>query len=78
MKQFDARGEPIRGDREIDAHQAEVVRRIFCAFAAGVGPRAIARMLNQEGILGPEGKLWSDTTNRLNREWRSNGDAWKA
>ena len=64
VKKLDARGEQIRGDREIDAHQADVIRRIFRDFAAGVGPRAIAKALNDQGIAGPEGKLWNDTTIR--------------
>ncbi|WP_234934294.1 recombinase family protein [Agrobacterium vitis] len=29
-----------------------------------MGPRAIARTLNEEGIPGPDGKLWNDTTIR--------------
>lgn len=64
VKQLDARGDPIRGDREIDAAEANVVRRIFREFAAGIGPRTIARTLNEEGVPGPEGRLWSDTTIR--------------
>ncbi|MFC5422179.1 recombinase family protein [Bosea eneae] len=64
VKQFDARGEPIRGDRTIDAREAEVVRRIFRMFAAGVGPRSIARSLNEDGIPGPGGEPWGDTTIR--------------
>ena len=64
VKQFDARGEPIRGDRTIDAQEAEVVRRIFVMFAAGVAPRSIARTLNDEGVPGPGGKPWGDTTIR--------------
>ena len=64
VKQLDARGDPIRGDREINEAEAKVVRRIFREFAAGVGPRTIARTLNEEGVPGPAGKLWSDTTIR--------------
>ncbi len=64
VKQLDARGDPIRGDREINEAEASVVRRIFREFAAGVGPRTIARTLNEEGVPGPAGKLWSDTTIR--------------
>ena len=64
VKQLDARGDPIRGDREINEAEAIVVRRIFREFAAGVGPRTIARTLNEEGVPGPAGKLWSDTTIR--------------
>lgn len=64
VKKLDASGEPIRGDREIDEAQAVVVRRIFEQFASGVGPRSIAKALNTEGILGPAGNLWNDTTIR--------------
>jgi site-specific DNA recombinase len=64
VKQLDARGDPIHGDREINEAEAIVVRRIFREFAAGVGPRTIARTLNEEGVPGPAGKLWSDTTIR--------------
>ncbi len=64
IKQHDARGDPIRGDREINEAEANVVRRIFREFAAGIGPRTIARTLNEEGVPGPAGKLWSDTTIR--------------
>ncbi len=42
------------------------MRRIFRDFAAGVGPRTIARTLNEEGIPGPGGKSWGDTTIRGN------------
>ena len=46
------------------AHEAEIVRRIFRMFAAGVAPRTIARTLNNEDIPGPGGKPWGDTTIR--------------
>ncbi len=64
VRKFDARGEPIRGDREIDEAQAEVVRRIFRDFAGGVSPKGIARTLNDNHVPGPDGKLWNDTTIR--------------
>lgn len=64
VKQLDARGDPIRGNREINEAEANVVRRIFREFASGIGPRTIARTLNEEGVPGPAGKLWSDTTIR--------------
>jgi site-specific DNA recombinase len=53
VKKLDERGELIRGDREIDEAQASVARRIFRDFASGISPRAIARALNAEGIVGP-------------------------
>jgi DNA invertase Pin-like site-specific DNA recombinase len=48
VKKLDQRGEPIRGDREIDEAQAIVARRILREFASGISPRAIARALNAE------------------------------
>lgn len=64
VKHTDAKGEPIRGDRIIDQAKAEIIRRIFREFAAGISPRAIARRLNDEGIPGPDGILWTDSTLR--------------
>ncbi|WP_421565872.1 recombinase family protein [Ochrobactrum sp. EDr1-4] len=40
------------------------MRRIFLEFANGIGTRTIARTLNEEGVSGPAGKLWNDTTIR--------------
>ncbi len=64
VKQLDACGDPIRGDREINEAEAIVVRRVFRDFAAGIAPRTIARTLNEEGVPGPGGKPWGDTTIR--------------
>jgi DNA invertase Pin-like site-specific DNA recombinase len=64
VKKLDAGGEPIRGDREIVAAEAEIVQRIFRAFAAGKSPKAIAVELNREGIPGPLGRAWGDTSIR--------------
>ncbi|MBO1329601.1 recombinase family protein, partial [Acetobacter suratthaniensis] len=64
VRQFDAHGEPIRGDREIEPAEAAVVKRVFRDFAAGVSPRLIARTLNDEGVPGPQGNPWVDTTIR--------------
>jgi Recombinase len=59
VKKLDERGDLIRGDREIDEAQAVVAHRIFRDFASGISPRAIARALNAEGIVGPDGSLWT-------------------
>ena len=64
VKRLDASGEPVRGERTVNPDQAEVVRRVFRDFAAGISPRAIARRLNDEGVSGPDGKLWSYSTLR--------------
>jgi site-specific DNA recombinase len=64
VKQLDHNGELQRGDREIIEHEANIVRRIFREFAAGDGPRLIAKRLNDEGIRGPNDAPWIDTTIR--------------
>src|SRR5215472_10777142 len=52
------------GRRQIDEAEATVVRRIFQNYAAGISPRAIAKQLNDEGVPGPSGREWRDTTIR--------------
>ena len=64
VKHTDAEGEPIRGERTVNPVEAEIIRRVFREFAAGVSPRAIARRLNDEGIPGPDGTLCTDSTLR--------------
>ena len=64
VKAADDAGEPVRGGRTINEAEAATVRRVFRDFAAGASPRAIARRLNDEGIPGPSGKLWNDSTIR--------------
>ena len=64
VKEVDAEGERVRGKRVIDADEAALVRRIFSEFSTGASPRAIATRLNQEGVPGPEGRPWQDTTIR--------------
>lgn len=60
----DAGGRPITGERKVNEIEAEVVREIFRRFAAGKGPRAIARALNERGVPGPYDRPWGDTTIR--------------
>ena len=64
VRRLNSEGEPIRGERTINADQAEVVRRIFREFACGIPPRRIAQRLNAEGIPGPGGRPWGGTTVR--------------
>jgi DNA invertase Pin-like site-specific DNA recombinase len=64
MKRTDSEGEPVRGERKINEAEAVVVRRIFREFAMGKSPRAIATDLNRDGIPGPFGHTWGDTTIR--------------
>ncbi len=48
-----------RGQRTINAAEAENVRRVFREYLAGKGPLAIVRDFNREGIPGPTGKQWN-------------------
>jgi site-specific DNA recombinase len=64
VRQLDARGEPIRGDRRIKPAQSAIVQRMFKMFAGGMSPIAIAKKLNAEQVPGPGGKAWRDTTIR--------------
>jgi len=64
LQQKDAQGDPIRGGREINPAEAAIVRRIFVLFSRGQSPRAIAHILNREGVPGPGGRSWCDTTVR--------------
>ncbi len=69
VKQFDAAGEAIRGDREIDLDQAEIVKRIFREYANdNKSPKAIASDLNSENIPCPSGKAWGQSTINGNRK----------
>ncbi len=48
-------GQIERGLREINPDQAAIVRRIFKLYANGMSAKAIARLLNAEGIPPPRG-----------------------
>lgn len=56
------------GERSIHPEEASIVRRIFAAFAEGKSPRAIAAMLNKDGIPGPSGTTWGAST--IYGNWR--------
>ena len=59
-----APGSRDAGERRINETEAAIVRRIFRAYAAGASARHIARDLNAEGVPGPGGRPWGDTTIR--------------
>ncbi|TNJ37490.1 recombinase family protein, partial [Phaeobacter sp. B1627] len=67
-QQFDATGAPIRGDREIQPVEAQVVIRIFEDYANGLSPKKIAEALNAEGIAPPSGRYWGASTIHGNRQ----------
>lgn len=52
------------GERRIVPAEAAVVVRVFREYAAGRSPRKIAHLLNEEGVPGPGGRPWGDTTVR--------------
>ncbi|MCU9850339.1 recombinase family protein [Defluviimonas sp. WL0024] len=68
LRRFTEAGDPIRGDREINAREAAIVRRIFAAYASGVSPRKIAEELNEERVPEPRGGPWGTSTIHGNRE----------
>ena len=63
-RSLDTSGDPVRGGRTVNEAEAGIVRRVFREFADGASPRAIARRLNGEGVPGPSGRLWTDSTIR--------------
>ena len=48
-----------KGELVVNPAQAAIVRRIFRGYAAGTSPKALAHMLNAEGVPGPRGGTWS-------------------
>ncbi|WP_420717527.1 recombinase family protein [Emcibacter sp.] len=62
IKKYDERGERITGDLEINAFEADVIKRIFKEYVAGKAPRTIARDLNKDGIPSPRGQEWGQST----------------
>ena len=53
--------------RQVNSHQAEIVRSIFAEYASGKSSRAIAKELNANGVQGPGGRLWNDSAIHGNR-----------
>lgn len=64
---INANGEPITGERRINDVEAKTVRRIFDDYIAGKSPKAIAVQLNKDGLPGPSGKDWGQSTINGNR-----------
>ena len=56
-----------RGARVVKPVEAAVVVRIHSDYANGISPKAIAAALNREGVPGPRGRGWSQSTINGNR-----------
>lgn len=67
VRSLGADGQPLTGERRINAREAEIIRLIFEEYAAGVSPRAIAKRFNTEAVPGPSGKSWGPSTIHGNR-----------
>ena len=67
-KTFDAHGHILRGEREINDHQASIVLLIFEHYASGKSAKAIANIFNQEAIPSPSGRKWGQSTINGNRK----------
>ncbi|WP_291980991.1 recombinase family protein [Luteitalea sp.] len=50
------------GEREVVPEEADIIRRIFKDYIAGISPKQIAKDLNREGLRGPRGALWGPST----------------
>jgi DNA invertase Pin-like site-specific DNA recombinase len=55
-------GASVAGGREIVPSEAEVIRRTFRDYAAGLSPKALAKRLNAERCPGPGGAPWNPST----------------
>lgn len=64
VREFDAKGNVPSGRRRIKDAEAEVVRRIFAEYVAGVSAYEIVRRLNSERIPAPGAR-----SNRSNGQW---------
>ncbi|SCA58120.1 hypothetical protein MTBPR1_80174 [Candidatus Terasakiella magnetica] len=67
-KKYDEKGEPIRGLREINPDQSEVIKRIYKEYSEGLLLSEIVETLNKDGIPSPSGKLWKINTLLGNRQ----------
>lgn len=56
-----ADGKPVYG-LQVNETEAEVIRRILKSIKAGMGPRTIARQLNEDLVLSRTGNPWQHTT----------------
>ncbi|TAN61476.1 MAG: hypothetical protein EPN20_12475 [Magnetospirillum sp.] len=61
-RRLDDAGNLVAGVWRIDPARADVVRRIFTDYSAGISPRAIATALNAEGVSSPRGGAWNGST----------------
>jgi DNA invertase Pin-like site-specific DNA recombinase len=64
VNRMDESGNPVRGLLEIDATEADVVRRIYREYANGRSAREIAKRLNTNGVPSPRGGQWNQSTVR--------------
>ena len=67
-REYDEKGMPISGLREIDPEQASIVRWIYEQYVSGKSCPQIAGELNEHGIPSPSGGLWRRYTLRSSGE----------
>ncbi len=77
VREFDAKGEPIRGGRQINQDQAAVVRRIYLEYTSGMSAQQIAHGLNADHIPAPFGGVWRVAVISGNRA-RGSGILWNS
>lgn len=55
-------GDPARGILQVVPEEAAVIQRVFELAASGIGARAVADRLNDEGLRAPRGGPWGKTS----------------
>jgi len=71
VREFDKKGNPVRGKRRINQVQARIIRGIFRDYVNGKSPRKIAAELNSRQIPAPRGGQWNASTNDGHRTRRN-------
>lgn len=62
VRRFDENGELIRGAREINENEAEIIRQIFREYHDGNSLKRICEDLNAQSIPSPSGGAWGPST----------------
>ena len=63
----DSNGEVETGHQKINDTQAGVVRQIYDMYIGGMATKKIAMLLNEQGVPGPRGGAWNNSTIAGNR-----------
>jgi len=62
IREVGSDGQLVTGERRINPAEADTIRRIYKAYAAGDSSRTIALSLNADKVPGPQGREWGPST----------------